>query len=160
MACWTVFEERQALSTTFLSDAASSLSSFMAMDSAGVVTSQVARRGRVVVSPPIFSLVRVCWAGCYEVLGISSLEVSVICKSSAPQFLAVQRCPAANELLLHTFVEGGPLGFCRQAGLVAFRAGFSAFREASIFTAGIAGRKDTRGDGLHGEHRPMRESRK
>ena len=36
MACWTVFEERQALSTTFLSDAASSLSSFMAMDSAGV----------------------------------------------------------------------------------------------------------------------------
>mmetsp|Transcript_5972 Transcript_5972/g.14456 ORF Transcript_5972/g.14456 Transcript_5972/m.14456 type:complete len:222 (+) Transcript_5972:1038-1703(+) len=58
MACWTVFEERQALSTTFLSDAASSLSSFMAMDSAGVVTSQVARRGRVVVSPPIFFLFR------------------------------------------------------------------------------------------------------
>ena len=26
----------------------------MAMDSSGVVTSQVARRGRVVVSPPIF----------------------------------------------------------------------------------------------------------
>ena len=57
MACWTVFEERQALSTTFRSDVASSLSSFMAMDSSGVVTSQVARRGRVVVSPPIFSLV-------------------------------------------------------------------------------------------------------
>ena len=65
MACWTVFEERQALSTTFLSDAASSLSSFMAMDSAGVVTSQVARRGRVVVSPPIFSFDGVCFlAGC------------------------------------------------------------------------------------------------
>ena len=56
MACWTVFEERQALSTTFRSDAASSLSSFMAMDSSGVVTSQVARRGRVVVSPPILFL--------------------------------------------------------------------------------------------------------
>ena len=71
MACWTVFEERQALSTTFLSDAASSLSSFMAIDSSGVVTSQVARRGRVVVSPPIFSLFRVdgvCFpAGCYKV---------------------------------------------------------------------------------------------
>ena len=29
----------------------------MAMDSSGVVTSQVARRGRVVVSPPIFFFV-------------------------------------------------------------------------------------------------------
>ena len=67
MACWTVFEERQARSTSFRSDAASSLSSFMAMDSSGVVTSQVARRGRVVVSPPIFSFDGVCWAGCYQV---------------------------------------------------------------------------------------------
>ena len=57
IACWTVFEERQALSITFLSDAASSLSSFIAMDSSGVVTSQVALLGRVVVSPPIFFLV-------------------------------------------------------------------------------------------------------
>ena len=54
IACWTVFDERQARSTTFLSETASRRSSFMAMDSSGVVTSQVARRGRVVVSPPIF----------------------------------------------------------------------------------------------------------
>ena len=83
MACWTVFEERQALSTTFLSDGASSLSSFMAMDSAGVVTSQVARRGRVVVSPPIFSLFRVCFlAGCcWDRVSLLAADASR-CKSS------------------------------------------------------------------------------
>ena len=92
MACWTVFEERQALSTTFLSDAASSLSSFMAMDSAGVVTSQVARRGRVVVSPPIFFVGPRLLLGWLLRLGISSLEVLCYLQelgSSVPRSAAV-----------------------------------------------------------------------